>query len=183
MSCFSDGSGYTEYRCNKSSELYEEHILRECHTDKTCKCYEHKTSESVMEMCECVNAAKRPKFPSTGVIRWNGTFVLNELSGESKTYVPGEVRKDSQGRFVMKTTSVHDWKQAEEPLKNMEFKIILPDVRTRMFIKVSFVSFSVFFLLKGNTLIFSFKMNDKNNKKKVSKILSKKQEGGARGGV
>ena len=87
------------YRCFFRKGIYRPVSLRRCSGRlNTCRCY---TSPGV-SFCRCVDPRPTPNFPSTGVIRWNGTQRIETYHGVSTFQLFGEVRMDSDWNVVRK---------------------------------------------------------------------------------
>ena len=145
MECTSNG--YVEYICDHVTETYVKDKLHICpHNKPTCKCFIDQNNVGSKQSCECVSARKWPNFPTTGIIRWNGSLeYANNYDGTRRTFLPGEAHKDSRGRFLLKETKVHwpHFPNSAPPTKTVKFIIILPNPKKRTFVKVSYRLFSL----------------------------------------
>ena len=60
-----------------------------------------------------------PNLPSTGVIRWNGSFTHDNDGDVNTRCLPGEIHKDGSGRYLRKKSDLQSRVNSE---------IILPNV-------------------------------------------------------
>jgi len=90
-----------------------------------CRCYKDYENE---DTCECVDPRQPPKFPSTGVLRWNGTLDFEETDDKFEKGIythPGEIHKDGKGRYLRIWTNSHHWSHYNLVKKSL-FEIIIP---------------------------------------------------------
>jgi len=121
--CLANNKGYTVYRCSDEEKRWDVDRVVQCPENKPgCECGMDSNDDWT---CRCYNPTKKPDFPATGVISWNGTFVFEDTlkAGKPKTsYTPGEVHLDSRGRYLLKKTIISE----RGTKKTVKFDIIIP---------------------------------------------------------
>merc|ERR1712168_852498 len=126
QACTADRSGFLECEITASQRKM---LTKKCGPGTLCEC---KKDWQDFGACRCIDPTKRPLFPSTGSITWNGSLLFEKFYPKHDKWsypLKGELQVTNDGHFLFKTIEYKGgwWWDEPKPTVTTSVTIIVPN--------------------------------------------------------